>query len=134
GARTGGRRCQAGRGRPRSGTCVHSKVPAVNTENRMSPGVPVMARVFAAAALALALSPLGAAAQEYAVKIKQPGLGDKSQVKAQGSSDVQFKVVDDAGNAVMEAKESKTKKFSFSEVGLERAQSGDQLVRIKRRY
>src|SRR5262245_53671991 len=93
-----------------------------------------MTRTMAAAALALVFSPLPAAAQEYAVKIKQPGLGDKSQVKVQGNTDIQFKIVDDAGNAVMEAKENKTRKLSFSETGLERAPMGDQLVRIKRHY
>ena len=73
-----------------------------------------MARVLAAAALALTLSALPASAQDYAVKIQQPGPGDKFQVKVQGSSDVQFKLLDDAGNAVMEAKESKTKKLSLA--------------------
>src|SRR5262245_59786713 len=93
-----------------------------------------MSRFIAAAALALTLGPLPAWAQEHAVKIKLPGLGDKFQVKVQGSSEVQFKVLDDAGNAVTEAKESKTRKFSFRDVGLERAPMGDQLVRIKRYY
>jgi hypothetical protein len=93
-----------------------------------------MARAWVAAALALALSPLAAPAQEYAVKVKHPGLGDKSQVTATSNEEVEFKLLDDGGNALFEAKETKTKKFVFSDVGLERAGAGDELVRVKRRY
>jgi len=93
-----------------------------------------MVRTWVAAALALAVCPLVAPAQEYAVKIKQPGLGDRSQVKRTSNEEVEFKLLDDGGNAVIEAKEPKFKKFVFSEVVLERAAVGDELVRVKRKY
>jgi hypothetical protein len=93
-----------------------------------------MSKTWVTAALALALSPLAASAQEYAVKIKLPGLGDKSLVKSTSNWEAEFKVLDDGGNAIVDAKELKVKKFVFSEVGLERAQAGDELVRVKRKY
>jgi hypothetical protein len=86
------------------------------------------------AALVLALTPLAASAQEYAVKFKLPGLGDKSQVKATGNSEVNFKLLDDGGNAVVDARETKTKKLSFTDTGLERGKEGDELIRVKRHY
>jgi len=93
-----------------------------------------MARAWVAAALALALSPLAAPAQEYAVKIKHPGLGDRSLVKVTNNEDIEFKLLDDGGNALIDAKETKAKKFVFSDVGLERAAAGDELVRVRRKY
>jgi hypothetical protein len=93
-----------------------------------------MNKTWMVAALALVLSPLPASAQEYAVKLKQPGLGDQSQVKSQSNFEVEFKLLDDVGNTVIDAKETKTKKFVFTEIGLERAQGGDELVRVKRKY
>src|SRR5262245_15873250 len=93
-----------------------------------------MARTWVIAALALAVSPLAAPAQEYSVKFRLPGLGDKSQVKANGTEDVEIKLLDDGGNAIFEAKEQKARKFAFTEVILERAAVGDDLVRVKRKY
>jgi hypothetical protein len=93
-----------------------------------------MGRSLAIAALAVALSPLAASAQEYAVKVKFPGLGDKSRVKATSDFEVNFKLLDDGGNAVIDAKETKVKKFVFTDVGLERAATGEELVRVKRQY
>jgi hypothetical protein len=83
------------------------------------------------AALAVTSPP---AAQEYAVKIKQPGLGDKSRVTSISKEQSEFKLLDDGGNVLFEAKETKSKKFIFTQVGLERAGTGDELVRVKRYY
>ena len=93
-----------------------------------------MSRAWLMAALALAVSPLAAPAQEYAVKIKLPGLGDKSRVISTRNEQGEFKLLDDGGSALFEAKETKTKKFIFTQVGLERAGTGDELVRVKRHY
>jgi hypothetical protein len=86
------------------------------------------------AALLVALSPLAAAAQEYAIKVKRPGLGDKTRGQVTGDFKVEFKVLDNNGNVLMEAEETKSTKFNFQEVGLERAASGEDLVRVQRRY
>ncbi len=93
-----------------------------------------MRKVFWLAALAVAVGPLAASAQEYAVKVKRPGLGDKTRGKVRDEFKVEFKVLDKDNNAVMEADETKTHKFDFREVGLERAAAGDELVSIKRHY
>jgi hypothetical protein len=84
--------------------------------------------------LVLALSPLTAAAQEFAIKIGSPGLGDKSQVTSSGNFDIEFKLLDNTGNAVFEKKEAKALRFVFRETGLERAAAGEELVRLKRQY
>jgi hypothetical protein len=86
------------------------------------------------ATLVMALSPLAAIAQEYAVKIKRPGVGDKTKAQIADDFKLEFKVLDNTGNIVMEAQETKTHKFVFREVGLERAATGDDLVRLKRHY
>jgi hypothetical protein len=86
------------------------------------------------AAVVLMLVPLTASAQEYVIKVKRPGLGDRSQVKSSGNSETEFKLVDSNGNAVMDKKETKTVKFVFLETGLERAATGDDLVHVKRQY
>jgi hypothetical protein len=86
------------------------------------------------AALAVALGPLTAAAQEYAIKIKRPGLGDKTRAQVSDDFKLGFKLLDNAGNVVMEADETKAHKFVFRDVGLERAAAGEDLVRIKRHY
>jgi hypothetical protein len=93
-----------------------------------------MKQPWLAGILVFALAPLTASAQEYAIKIGSPGLGDKSQVTSTGNFDMEFKVLDNAGNAVVEKKETKALRFEFRETGLERAGAGDELVRIKRFY
>jgi hypothetical protein len=86
------------------------------------------------AVLVVALSPWTASAQEYVIKVKRPGLGDKSQVKVVDSSEVEFKLLDANGNAAVDKKETKEHKLVFEEIGLERAAAGEDLVRLKRRY
>jgi hypothetical protein len=93
-----------------------------------------MSKLWLTAVLVVVFGPWAAPAQEYAIKVKRPGLGDKSQVKTGGTFDVEFKLVDDVGNAVIDAKESKVTKFQFHDVGLERSAAGDELVRVKRKY
>jgi hypothetical protein len=93
-----------------------------------------MNKTWVMAALVVTLCPLAASAQEYAIKVKRPGLGDKSQVKLADMSDIEFKILDNGGNAVQEKKEMKAHKFVFLETGLERAPAGDDLVRLKRHY
>jgi hypothetical protein len=93
-----------------------------------------MKRTWVLAAMVMTLSPLTASAQEYVIKVKRPGLGDKSQVKSTGNSEVEFKLLDSNGNAVMDKKETKALKFIFHEIGLERAAAGEELVHIKRNY
>jgi hypothetical protein len=87
-----------------------------------------------AAALVVALSPLTVAAQEYAIKVKRPGLGDKTRAQITDNFRLEFKILDNNGNVVMEAEETKTHKFVFREVGLERAAAGEDLVRLQRHY
>jgi hypothetical protein len=94
----------------------------------------MMRKACLAAALAVALSPLTAAAQEYTIKIKGPGLGDKNAGNVKDDFKMEFKLLDKDNNVVMEAEETKAHKFVFRETGLERAASGDQLVKIKRHY
>jgi hypothetical protein len=93
-----------------------------------------MTKLWVTAALMTALSPLMTSAQEYVIKVKQPGLGDKSQVKITDTSEIQFKVLDNGGNALQDKKETKAHKFDFREIGLERAPVGEDLVRLKRVY
>jgi hypothetical protein len=93
-----------------------------------------MKRTCVLAAVVLMLSPWTVSAQEYVIKVKRPGLGDKSQVKVNGNSETEFKLLDATGNAVMDKKETKSQKLVFQEVGLERAAAGEDLVHIKRRY
>src|SRR5436190_7990266 len=111
-----------------------SRSPASRRRALISWELRIMNKTWPAAVLVLALGPWAASAQEYAIKVKQPGLGDKSQVKAAGTFDVEFKLVDDVGNAVLDAKESKATKLQFHQVGLERSPAGDELVRVKRKY
>jgi hypothetical protein len=85
-------------------------------------------------AFLLACSPLPASAQEYVVKIQRPGLGDKAQVKLVDSMEIEFKVLDTTGIAVVEKKETKAHKLVFHETGLERGPAGEELVRLKRFY
>jgi hypothetical protein len=86
------------------------------------------------AVLAVALGPLTASAQEHVVKVKRPGVGDKTRVKLTDDFKIEFKVLDNNNNVLMEADETKTHKFEFREVGLERAATGEDLVRLKRHY
>jgi hypothetical protein len=86
------------------------------------------------AVLAVALSPLAVTAQEYVIKVKRPGLGDKTQAKATSNFRLEFKILDKDGNVVQEAEETKAHKFHFREVGLERAAAGEDLVRLERHY
>jgi hypothetical protein len=85
------------------------------------------------AVVAVALSPLPVAAQEYAIKLRPPGLGDKAEVKHSDRSEVDFKILDNTNTAIQDKKETKAHKFAFREVGLERG-TGDELVKIKRTY
>ena len=93
-----------------------------------------MRKACLAAALTVALSPLTAAAQEYTIKVKRPGLGDKTAARVADDFKLEFKILDKDNNVVMEAAETKTHKFVFRETGLERAAAGDELVRLKRHY
>jgi len=93
-----------------------------------------MFKTWSIVALVLALSPLAAPAQEYVIKVKRPGLGDKSKVKSTSNFEVKFKALDNMGIAVIEAEETKTHKLLFTEIGLERAPAGEDLVRLKRQY
>jgi hypothetical protein len=93
-----------------------------------------MRKACVAAVLAVALSPLVAAAQEYAIKVKHPGLGDKTRGQVASDFKLEFKVLDNNGNVLMEAQETKAHKLVFQEVGLERAAAGEELVRVQRRY
>jgi hypothetical protein len=86
------------------------------------------------AALAMALSPLAAPAQEYPIKLAKPGPGEAFQVKVENNTDVDFKLLDAGGNAVMDKKEVKGHLFIFREVGLERGPAGGDLVKLKRTY
>src|SRR6266536_2498884 len=94
----------------------------------------MMRKACLVAALAVALTPLTAMAQEYAIKIKRPGLGDKTRTQITDDFKLEFKILDNNGNVVMEALETKTHKFVFREVGLERAAAGEDLVRLQRQY
>jgi hypothetical protein len=85
------------------------------------------------AATAMALTPLAAPAQEYAIKFAKPGPGDAFQVNKDSDADVEFKLLNSDGQVVMEKKEVKTHRYAFREVGLERAPGGD-LVKLKRAY
>ena len=86
------------------------------------------------AALAVALSPLNGAAQEYVVKLKRPGLGDKTKAQVVDDFRLEFKILDNNGNVAQEADETKAHKFAYREAGLERAATGDELVKLKRHY
>jgi len=93
-----------------------------------------MSKTWLSAALVLALGPLTVAAQEYAIKLKRPGLGDKTRTEVTDDFKLEFKIADNNGNVVMEAQETKTHKFVFREVGLERAAGSEDLVRLQRQY
>jgi hypothetical protein len=86
------------------------------------------------ALLTIVLTPLASQAQEYAVKLGKPGPGDQFQVKADNSTEVEFKGLDSNGQAVFEKKEVKGHHFVFRETGIERAAAGGDLVKVKRAY
>ena len=86
------------------------------------------------ALLTVALSPLAAPAQEYAIKLAKPGPGDQVQVKTDNSSEIDFKLLDSNGQAVMDKKEIKSHTFAFREVRVERGPAGGDLVKVKRTY
>ncbi len=92
-----------------------------------------MSRCLWTAVFTVALAPLPAAAQEYAIKIRPPGLGDKAEVKHNDRSETEFKILDNTNTALQDKKETKTHKFAFREVGVERG-SGEELVKVKRTY
>jgi hypothetical protein len=93
-----------------------------------------MFRIAWIALLGFAVTPLVAPAQEYAIKLGKPGPGDQSQVKADNSTEVEFKILDSNGQAIMEKKEVKGHNFIFRETGIERAAGGGDLVKLKRAY
>lgn len=84
--------------------------------------------------LAMTLLPLAASAQEYAIKLAKTGPGDQFQVKTDNAFDVEFKLLDAGGLAVMEKKEVKSHQFIFRETGVERGPGGGDLVKLKRTY
>jgi len=86
------------------------------------------------AAMAVFVSSWAVSAQEYAIKVKRPGLGDQVLVKIGSTTSMEFKLLDSNGNAVVNKKEVKGGKFAFRETGLERAAFGEELVRLQRDY
>src|SRR5262245_48052703 len=54
--------------------------------------------------LSLLAAPLAAPAQEYAIKVAKPGPGDQLQVKNDNNTEIEFKVLDAGGTALMEKK------------------------------
>jgi hypothetical protein len=92
-----------------------------------------MSRTCWIAALTVILIPLAAAAQEYTIKLARPAPGEQSQVKADNVTDVEFKLLDANGAAVMEKQEKKGHNFIFREVAVERG-AGSDLVKLRRTY
>ena len=66
-----------------------------------------MSRLWWMAVLTVTASPLAAPAQEYSIKVGKPGPGDQFQVKADNKTEIEFKLLDAGGNAVMEKTENK---------------------------
>jgi hypothetical protein len=85
------------------------------------------------AVLTVTASPLAAPAQEYSIKVGKPGPGDQFQVKADNKTEIEFKLLDAGGNAVMEKTENKGHQFVYRETALE-PDAGGELVRLKRTY
>ncbi len=82
----------------------------------------------------LTLSPLAAPAQEYTIKPGKPAVGEPFQVKADGNFDVEFKLLDAGGQAVMEKKEVKATSATFREIGLARDPATGDFTKLKRTY
>jgi hypothetical protein len=93
-----------------------------------------MSRMCWIAVLTVTLSPLAAPAQDYAIKLAKAGPGDQFQVKTDNASEIDFKLLDANGQAVMDKKEIKSHSFVFREVGVERGPAGGDLVKLKRTY
>jgi hypothetical protein len=93
-----------------------------------------MTRTWWTAVLAVTLSPLAAPAQEYAIKLAKPGPGEQFQVKTDNATEIDFKLLDNADQVVMDKKEIKGHHFLYREVGLERGPAGGDLVKLTRTY
>ena len=93
-----------------------------------------MSRMLWIALVSVALSPLAARAQEYAIKLAKPGPGDQFQVKVENVTETDFKLLDAGGQAVMDKKETKSHVLIFRETGVERGPGGGDLVKLKRSY
>jgi hypothetical protein len=93
-----------------------------------------MSRMSWIALVSVALCPLAAPAQEYAIKLAKPGPGDQFQVKVDNATETDFKLLDAGGQAVMEKKETKGHTLIFRETGVERGPAGGDLVKLKRSY
>lgn len=92
-----------------------------------------MSRMWWIAVAAVVLWPQAARAQEYTIKLAKPAAGQQFQVKSENTSDVQFKLLDGNGTAVMDKMEHKTHLFIFRETALETGPGGE-LIRLKRAY
>lgn len=93
-----------------------------------------MSRMSWIALVSVALCPLAAPGQEYAIKLAKPGPGDQFQVKVDNATETDFKLLDAGGQAVMEKKETKGHTLIFRETGVERGAAGGDLVKLKRSY
>jgi hypothetical protein len=86
------------------------------------------------ATVTMALCPLAAPGQEFAIKFAKPGPGEAFQVKKESEADANIRALNGDNQAVFEKKEIKTHTYAFREVGIERAQGGGDLVKLKRTY
>jgi hypothetical protein len=59
------------------------------------------------AVLLLVLSPLAATAQQYAIKVKRPAVGDKTHVKIDDTTEISFKVLGRNNNALIDKQQTK---------------------------
>lgn len=92
-----------------------------------------MSRISWIAVSAMLLSPLAAPAQEYTIKLAKPTAGEQFQVKTDNATDVEFKLLDSNGTAVMDKTEHKLHTFIFRETVVETGPGGEP-VRVKRTY
>src|SRR5881227_3295568 len=86
------------------------------------------------AVLSLILVGWPAVAQEVALKLKQPAVGDAVQVKRNDQLKVEFSLTDVVGNTVRSRKETTTMDLAYQETGLERADGARQFTSLKRDY
>jgi hypothetical protein len=92
-----------------------------------------MSRTSWIAVAALLVGPLAAPAQEYTIKFGKTEPGQQFQVKNENSTDVEFKLLDANGTAVMDKTEKKGHTLIFREVAVERGKGGE-LTKVKRSY
>ncbi len=89
-----------------------------------------MGRISWIAVAAVILWPQAARTQEYTIKFAKAAAGQQFQVKSENTTNVQFKLLDGNGTAVMDNTEHKTHLFSFHETALQTGPGGE-LVRLE---